>query len=1508
MRVGAILCQEHHAASAGYVDLQHRARASGWNLQGAEGVRRESGRGTAGVGIATSSSVGACCPLGGVVDCSPPKSEGRLAAMWIDGVLRGGVLLLSIYFWHSEGLTERNKTLLAAAGEVIARAGGPWVIGGDFNMSPAEFSEAAGEWLDRVGGQLFAPDAPTCTTGVEGRTIDYFVVDRRVSGAVHSIVIDEESAASPHSPVILRLRGDATRDLARQLRKPKAFPGRRPIGCCRNPALPDPAILDLVGGGGGSVQAAVDLDHAFEHVMALAETELCGLCDDVDAKGHPDGRYTGRGLAPRVVWRPVVPPSARDCGRGDRISLGLLWLANRLRELASLLAAAGRRNEVSEGMMKQWLNITARLRRPRGTLQRMLRDCTGDWQLRATCAGHLTPDNTFAANELRKWAAEALDAARVRGIAAASSASKGWHAWIDEQLRGGAGALHRLAKRSAIVADQATVTDFGPTASLQATLDSDREAWRAVWEKFATTARAPWRELRGDWADKLAWASPLPPIEKGMITATAKTYRERTGLGVESFHPRWFGWLSDALLDALAALLMALEAKGYWPEQVRTILVAQIPKASGGRRPIGLLPGLVRIWERLRKPVVEVWRRSVERDYNWAAKGRSAQTAVWRQALRDEAAIARGKMTAATLVDLVKAFEMVKLELVWRQGLALHFPPLVLRMVLESFAFARMLSWKGAVAEEVHTLSAILAGGSFATDALYIVLIWPCDELVFENPRADLCLFVDDLTLHVEGDKEEQVANDLQSLVRSCFDKLEGSLELTVSRSAEPWKTDPAAKTIALASCPAVAKLIEPKLRALGVATHSRGKLLGVDYACGSKLLRRVQKGRLKQAEARARRGRGLGTAAATRLTRTGLMPALRYGVGVCGAAESTVRAARKLACSAMGEMRGRSTFARLKLAALDIGAYLTVDPIVEWAKAAWDKVVSRAELTAAWRLACSEVGLAERPFHAVRGPAGATMASATRLGWKMPSPFSFIDDSGAIIMLDAICPKDLERHARRALEDRDAAASSLAARIGGVPDLEALRDTIVSKAISGTAVAGSLRALGEGGWWTQERLFLQGTTGITDPHCRACLPAAGSDATPAVGTLWHRCCQCPAMDDIRQRHRNQDIIKKARSDEGKLDSLFVHGVPKAMPRGPTPRAAPRVCVGTVSPENVTLSGNVFTDGAMRGKAPASARRSGWAAVQVDSEAAVVQGLFGPCPDLHPTAFRAELWAAVQALQHARVPVKLHVDNQGVVDGWRRGRGWCTAAARPAADLWKLFWSAADNIGADGGIDVVKVKGHATDADVQAGRSTAYLRLGNAHADHFAGKGVDEAIGQAPNEAAILRYKMARNWYTWLSTVVGNWPSDMQPRVRTITLEGPCKKSAVGGGRNEPPYKLHTSQPHSLVVQGTRLVCSVCVRSSALSSLRCARSAFATSACTGAPPQAAVGPGHQIYRTEGLIWCNACGAYGEKRRGKLQSACPGFPGQGAKTILRRLRANLHPATAAPMSASVRVLG
>ena len=77
----------------------------------------------------------------------------------------------------------------------------------------------------------------------------------------------------------------------------------------------------------------------------------------------------------------------------------------------------------------------------------------------------------------------------------------------------------------------------------------------------------------------------------------ARTYKERTGLGCDDFRPRWLGWLSTELLSALAGLLMAIEGIGLWPAQLQGILVPLLPKADGGRRPIGLLAALVRVWE-----------------------------------------------------------------------------------------------------------------------------------------------------------------------------------------------------------------------------------------------------------------------------------------------------------------------------------------------------------------------------------------------------------------------------------------------------------------------------------------------------------------------------------------------------------------------------------------------------------------------------------------------------------------------------------------------------------------------------------------------------------------------------------------------------------------------------------------------------------------------------------------------------------------------------------------------
>ena len=114
----------------------------------------------------------------------------------------------------------------------------------------------------------------------------------------------------------------------------------------------------------------------------------------------------------------------------------------------------------------------------------------------------------------------------------------------------------------------------------------------------------------------IPWASKLPEITPDDLVQVAPTYKRRTGLGADSIHPRWIGWLSHPVLAGLAMLLNFLERIGLWPVQVMIILIAQIPKGDGGRRPIGLLPQLVRIWERIRKPIVANWRTTVQRSYN----------------------------------------------------------------------------------------------------------------------------------------------------------------------------------------------------------------------------------------------------------------------------------------------------------------------------------------------------------------------------------------------------------------------------------------------------------------------------------------------------------------------------------------------------------------------------------------------------------------------------------------------------------------------------------------------------------------------------------------------------------------------------------------------------------------------------------------------------------------------------------------------------------------------------
>ena len=161
--------------------------------------------------------------------------------------------------------------------------------------------------------------------------------------------------------------------------------------------------------------------------------------------------------------------------------------------------------------------------------------------------------------------------------------------------------------------------------------------------------------------------------------------------------------LSLPLQRTIADFLNLTEQAGTWPDAVATALIHLIPKNDGGRRPIGVLPTIVRMWETARKPLVQRWARDSSRHYDWATQGRSAEAAAWNQSVIDEAATADGLDSATAFVDLAKAFERIRLEDAWRAGVRFGFPLHILRLALEAFVFARRLSYQGAVSESTYT-------------------------------------------------------------------------------------------------------------------------------------------------------------------------------------------------------------------------------------------------------------------------------------------------------------------------------------------------------------------------------------------------------------------------------------------------------------------------------------------------------------------------------------------------------------------------------------------------------------------------------------------------------------------------------------------------------------------------------------------------------------------------------------------------------------------------------------
>ena len=129
-RTTAIFDQEHQQWRGGIADLQSALWNLGWQCRAVGAVAGPNGGASAGTAVIADRRVG-FDRIFGTWDHGTGDAAGRVAAAWVQDVTRAGVLIVSTYLWHSEGLTERNIRVLGAVASIIDRHGGPWIVGGD---------------------------------------------------------------------------------------------------------------------------------------------------------------------------------------------------------------------------------------------------------------------------------------------------------------------------------------------------------------------------------------------------------------------------------------------------------------------------------------------------------------------------------------------------------------------------------------------------------------------------------------------------------------------------------------------------------------------------------------------------------------------------------------------------------------------------------------------------------------------------------------------------------------------------------------------------------------------------------------------------------------------------------------------------------------------------------------------------------------------------------------------------------------------------------------------------------------------------------------------------------------------------------------------------------------------------------------------------------------------------------------------------------------------------------
>ena len=1266
-----VLLQEHRLLQG--QDAQARSR--GWKSHLPPAWPTAAGRASAGVGIMACGGIG----LAPHADAVPHEYSPRIAAAWVGGVIRGGIHCVSVYLRDSEGLSEANLAILTQLAALLRSLSGPWVVGGDWNIQPQQLQES--RWLDLVRGTIHATSQPTCHQS----TYDFFVVSATISHSVLTVQRITDAGLSPHSPVRLLLRGDARRPMVRRLVRPPRIEGALPHGPANDPdKYPKLRHAALDGS---------DINSACAEWYACARAEVASLT------GLPQSHH-----AATFKWSPAAgAPAKRTLGATP---LSVTWRV--LAQRAEYAAASFARDDL----------VTARAHVSKliATGRHVAKKAPDNVKaaltsVATTCAKVALTGSSFMfksiANALRRKAV-------VLEVKARDNRLKAWREWLgwDPGRRKFPFAPSRDAYRwirsptgwaPSVVAPE-VCNDAIPDEGDECTLDLSGIGTTALGSQLIPISdQAQVEREASEWAKQWAVDEPysppcfppellcgLPLVTPQQLREAASTFPVATGLGCDNFSPRAIGRLSDRMLFALAAIFAAAEKLGAWPDLVNLVLIVLLPKPDGGFRPIGLFPMLVRLWFRVRVPLMRAWESANAMPQMFGGRRMGAHRAAWVASFRAEAAAGAEHDHACNLLDLVKAFERIPHDILARAAAFHDYPIALLRLCLAAYRLARSIGIAGLYSRLIVATRGITAGSGSATTELRMLLLSLVRVVLRQWPQVLLTVYVDDLSVSMSG-HPLRVAHVVGAATSFIIRYFEHDLRLEIS----------AKKSVAVASRPLVARLLATQTRltrnrARPAATTFKAvratKLLGAACSGGRRRSTRTLQGRLKDLRRRMPRIRAFRCAGgnATLYARTAALPATTYGIEVQGMADTQLLQLRRLVANAMSPpTAGRNPILVHFVAAAtgtdaDPALLAHTLPICRWALAWWEAWVSQDALRQAFKV-CQARMSRTTGWNTVTGPTAAAIRTAARIGWRFADPTSMYDDLG-------VC--------WRTLQDSPAAIAQAVQRSvrrwrfnSIVRDTPSINPCCEDESHMLLDVSDAIRPLfgkghgsktvpqwqsrdrpwlisaSTGGQWTQTRKAAVRTWEI-DQNCQLCHAAAG--------TLEHRhSCKTilplKGWGDLPARaQRFNNMLGDDRSRMLRTRALLAIAIPR-----PPVIDLPCITWLTSQPDFSRSDLDWYTDGSVVNVAE-GLPTAGCALVATDRSGALAAVAHIALPSKVMTAPHAELYAVLLLCMMLPFPARITTDCKGLVTTARGGLERATAPDKTLAAEWGRLASCLD--------------------------------------------------------------------------------------------------------------------------------------------------------------------------------------------------------------------------------------